>query len=100
MNMKRVIGPMIGAVVTAVALAGAAGAIPEQGTPEFDVFLQALQRNGFNLNPDTAWRVAHQACEGGLPGFIGYELLAQGVVGPGAQQRVMSVAMQYACPVQ
>ena len=100
MNMKCVIGPMIGAVVTAVALAGAAGAIPEQGTPEFDVFLQALQRNGFNLNPDTAWRVAHQACEGGLPGFIGYELLAQGVVGPGAQQRVMNVAMQYACPVQ
>ena len=50
--MKRVIGPLIGAVVTAVALAGAAGAIPEQGTPEFDVFLQALQRNGFNLNPD------------------------------------------------
>jgi hypothetical protein len=100
MNVKRVIGPMIGAVVTAVALASAAGAIPEQGTPEFDVFLQALQRNGFNLNPDTAWRVAHQACEGGLPGFIGYELLAQGVVGPGAQQRVMNVAMQYACPVQ
>ena len=98
--MKCVIGPMIGAVVTAVALAGAAGAIPEQGTPEFDVLLQALQRNGFNLNPDTAWRVAHQACEGGLPGFIGYELLAQGVVGPGAQQRVMNVAMQYACPVQ
>ena len=100
MNVKRVIGPMIGAVVTAVALASAAGAIPEQGSPEFDVFLQALQRNGFNLNPDTAWRVAHQACEGGLPGFIGYELLAQGVVGPGAQQRVMNVAMQYACPVQ
>ena len=98
--MKRVIGPMVVAVVTAVVLAGAAGAIPEQGTPEFDVFLQALQRNGFNLNPDTAWRVAHQACEGGLPGFIGYELLAQGVVGPGAQQRVMNVAMQYACPVQ
>ena len=98
--MKRFIGPLIGAVVTAVALATAAGAIPEQGTPEFDVFLQALQRNGFNLNPDTAWCVAHQACEGGLPGFIGYELLAQGVVGPGAQQRVMNVAMQYACPVQ
>ena len=39
MNMKRVIGPLIGAVVTAVALATAAGAIPEQGTPEFDVFL-------------------------------------------------------------
>lgn len=100
MNIKRVIGPLIGAVVTAIALAGAAGAIPEQGTPEFEVYLQALQRNGFNLNPDTAWRVAHQACEGGIPGFIGYELLAQGVIGPGAQQRLMNVAMQYACPVQ
>jgi hypothetical protein len=100
MNMKRLIGPLIGAVVTAVALAGAAGAIPEQGTPEFDIYLQALQRNGFNLNSDTAWRVAHQACEGGIPGFIGYEMLAQGVIGPGAQQRLMNVAMQYACPVQ
>jgi len=100
MNMKRFIGPLIAAVVTAVALAGAAGAIPEQGTPEFDIYLQALQRNGFNLNPDTAWRVAHQACEGGIPGFIGYEMLAQGVIGPGAQQRLLNVAMQYACPVQ
>ena len=98
--MKRLMGPLIAAVVAAVVLASAAGAIPEQGTPEFDVYLQALQRNGFNLNPDTAWRVAHQACEGGIPGFIGYELLAQGVVGPGAQQRLMNVAMQYACPVQ
>ena len=98
--MKRVLGPLIAAVAADVALAGAAGAIPEQGTPEFDVFLQALQRNGFNLNPDTAWRVAHQACEGGIPGFLGYELIAQGVVGPGAQQRLMNVAMQYACPVQ
>ena len=98
--MKRVIGPLIAAVVTAVALAGGASAIPEQGTPEFDVFLEALQRNGFNLIPDTAWRAAHQACEGGIPGFIGYELLAQGVIGPGAQQRLMNVAMQYACPVQ
>jgi hypothetical protein len=100
MDMKRVLGPLIAAVAAGVALAGSAGAIPEQGTPEFDVFLQALQRNGFNLNPDTAWRVAHQACEGGIPGFIGYELLAQGVIGPGAQQRLMNVAMQYACPVQ
>ena len=98
--MKRFIGPLIAAVFTAVALAGAAGAIPEQGTPEFDIYLQALQRNGFNLNPDTAWRVAHQACEGGIPGFIGYEMLAQGVIGPGAQQRLLNVAMQYACPVQ
>ena len=80
--MKRFIGPLIGAVFTAVALAGAAGAIPEQGTPEFDVYMQALQRNGFNLNPDTAWRVAHQACEGGIPGFIGYELVAQGFTAP------------------
>jgi len=98
--MKRLIGPLIAAAVAAVALAGAAGAIPEQGTPEFDIYLQALQRNGFNLNPDTAWRVAHQACEGGIPGFIGYEMLAQGVIGPGAQQRLLNVAMQYACPVQ
>ena len=98
--MKRLIAPLIAAVVTAVALAGAAGAMPEQGTPEFDVYMQALQRNGFNLNPDTAWRVAHQACEGGIPGFIGYEMLAQGVIGPGAQQRQLNVAMQYAFPVQ
>jgi hypothetical protein len=98
--MRRVITPLIGAVVAAVALAGAANAIPEQGTPEFDNYMQALQRNGFNLNPDTAWRVAHQACEGGIPGFLAYELIAQGVVGPGAQQRLMNVAMQYACPVQ
>lgn len=98
--MRRVIAPLIGAVVAAIAMAGAANAIPEQGTPEFDNYMQALQRNGFNLNPDTAWRVAHQACEGGIPGFLGYELVAQGVVGPGAQQRLMNVAQQYACPVQ
>jgi hypothetical protein len=64
------------------------------------VVMQALQRNGYNLNPDTAWRVAHQACIGGIPGYIGLELAAQGVIGPGAQQRLMNVAMQYACPVQ
>lgn len=98
--MRRVITPLIGAVIAAVTLAGAANAIPEQGTPEFDNYMQALQRNGFNLNPETAWRVAHQACEGGIPGFLGYELVTQGVVGPGAQQRLMNVAMQYACPVQ
>lgn len=98
--MNRVFRSLIGVVIAAVALAGAASAIPEQGTPEFDSYMQALQRNGFNLNPDTAWRVAHQACEGGIPGFLGYELIAQGVVGPGAQQRLMNVAMQYACPVQ
>lgn len=98
--MGRLIGPLIGAVGVAVAMAAPANAIPDQGTPEFDNYMQALQRNGFNLNPDTAWRVAHQACEGGLPGFIGWEMVAQGVVGPGAQQRLMNVAIQYACPVQ
>lgn len=98
--MRRVVIPLIAAVVVAVALAGAAAAIPEQGTPEFETYMQALQRNGFNLNPDTAWRVAHQACVGGIPGYIGLELAAQGVIGPGAQQRLMNVAMQYACPVQ
>ena len=98
--MRHVIASLIGAVVAAVVLAGAANAIPEQGSPEFDNFMQALQRNGFNLNPDTAWRVANQACEGSIPGFLGYELIAQGVIGPGAQQRLMNVAMQYACPVQ
>ena len=46
--------PLTGALIAAVALAGAANAIPEQGTPEFDNYMQALQRNGFNLNPDTA----------------------------------------------
>ena len=98
--MNRVIAPLFGAVLTAIALAGVAGAIPEQGTPEFDTYMQALERNGFNLIADTAWRVAHQACEGGIPGYIGLEMAAQGVIGPGAQQRLMNVAMQYACPVQ
>jgi hypothetical protein len=100
MDMRRVITPLIGAVVTAVALAGAAGAVPDQGTPEFDNYMQGLERNGFHLNPDTAWRVAHQSCEGGVPGFIGWELIAQGVIGPGASQRLMDVARKYACPVQ
>ncbi len=98
--MRRISASLIGAVVAAVTFAGVASAIPEQGTPEFDTYMQALQRNGFNLNPDTAWRVAHQACVGGIPGYIGLELAAQGVIGPGAQQRLMNVAMQYACPVQ
>lgn len=100
MGMRRLMAALIGAVVTAVALASSAGAVPDQGTPEFDNYMQGLERNGFHLNPDTAWRVAHQACEGGLPGFIGLELAAQGVVGPGAQQRLMEVARKYACPVQ
>ncbi|MFN8089969.1 MAG: DUF732 domain-containing protein [Mycobacterium sp.] len=98
--MRRAVTPLIAAVIAAVSLAGTANAIPDQGTPEFDNYMQALQRNGFNLIPDTAWRVAHQACEGTIPGFLGYELMAQGVIGPGAQQRLMNVAMQYACPVQ
>ena len=59
-----------------------------------------LERNGYHLNPDTAWRVAHQACVGGLPGYIGLEMAAQGIIGPGAQERVMDVARKYACPVQ
>jgi hypothetical protein len=62
--------------------------------------MEGLERNGFHLNPDTAWRLAHQSCEGGLPGYIGLELAAQGVVGPGANQRAMDVARKYACPVQ
>lgn len=98
--MRRVLAPLVAAVVTAVALAGTASAIPDQGTPEFDGYLQGLQRNGYQLNPDTAWRVAHQACIGGLPGYISWELAAQGVIGPGAQERVMDVARKYACPVQ
>lgn len=98
--MRRVIAPLVAAFCAAIALAGAAQAIPDQGTPAFDEYLQGLQRNGYHLNPDTAWRVAHQACVGGIPGYIGLELAAQGVVGPGAQQRVMDVARKYACPVQ
>lgn len=98
--MKRVIAPFVAAVWTAIALATVAHAIPDQGTPAFDEYMQGLERNGYHLNPDTAWRVAHQACVGGIPGYIGLELAAQGVIGPGAQQRVMSVAQQYACPVQ
>lgn len=98
--MTRVLAPLVAAVVTAIALAGPAQAIPDQGTPAFDEYMQGLQRNGYQLNPDTAWRVAHQACVGGIPGYIGLELAAQGVIGPGAQQRVMEVARKYACPVQ
>lgn len=98
--MKRAATALIGSMVAAVALATPAQAIPDQGTPEFDAYMQGLQRNGYTLNPDTAWRVAHQACVGGIPGYIGLELAAQGVIGPGAQDRVMDVARKYACPVQ
>jgi len=98
--MKRVLISLVVAVATATALAPAANAIPDQGTPEFEAYLQGLQRNGYNLNPDTAWRVSHQACVGGIPGYIGLELAAQGVIGPGAQERVMDVARTYACPIQ
>lgn len=98
--MRRLLAPLIAAIATAIAMAGAAHAIPDQGTPEFDQYMQGLERNGYNLNPDTAWRVAHQACIGGVPGYINLELAAQGVIGPGAQQRVMDVARKYACPVQ
>lgn len=98
--MNRVIASAIGAAAAALVLAPTAAAIPDQGTPEFDNYMQGLERNGFHLNPDTAWRVAHQACEGGIPGYIGLEMAAQGVVGPGAQQRLMDVARKYACPVQ
>jgi hypothetical protein len=98
--MKRVVTPLVAAVVTAIAFATAANAVPDQGTPEFNDYMQGLERNGYHLNPDTAWRVAHQACVGGIPGYIGLEMAAQGVIGPGAQDRVMAVARQYACPVQ
>ena len=51
--MRRVMTALVGALIAAIAFAGVASAIPEQGTPEFDAYMQALQRNGFNLNPDT-----------------------------------------------
>ena len=98
--MTRVLAPLFAAVVAAIALAGTAQAIPDQGTPAFDEYMQGLQRNGYNLNPDTAWRVAHQACHGGLMGYIGVEMSAQGVIGIGAQQRVMDVARKYNCPIE
>jgi hypothetical protein len=98
--MRRLIAPVLAAVCAAIALAGSAHAVPDQGTPEFDAYMQGLERNGYHLIPETAWRVAHQACVGGIPGYIGLELAAQGVVGPGAQARVMDVARQYACPIQ
>ncbi|RAV06093.1 DUF732 domain-containing protein [Mycolicibacterium sp. GF69] len=98
--MKRVLAALVAAFAMAVAVAGTAQAVPDQGSPAFDEYLQGLERNGYHLNPDTAWRVAHQACVGGIPGYIGLELAAQGVVGPGAQQRVMDVARKYACPVE
>jgi len=98
--MTRVLASLLAVVVTALALAGTAQAVPDQGTPAFDEYMHGLQLNGYNLNPDTAWRVAHQACVGGIPGYIGLEMAAQGVIGPGAQDRVMDVARKYACPVQ
>jgi hypothetical protein len=98
--MRRALAALAAGVAIAIAVAGTANAIPDEGTPEFDGYLQGLERNGFHLNPDTAWRVAHQACEGGIPGYIGLEMAAQGVIGPGAQQRLMDVARKYACPVQ
>lgn len=98
--MTRLLAALVAAVAFAVTFAASADAIPDQGTPEFDAYLQGLQRNGYNLNPDTAWRVSHQACIGGIPGYIGLELAAQGVIGPGAQERVMDVARTYACPIQ
>lgn len=98
--MTRVLAPLFAAMVAAIALAGTAQAIPDQGTPAFDEYMQGLQRNGYNLNPDTAWRVAHQACHGGLVGYIGVEMSAQGVIGIGAQQRVMDVARKYNCPIE
>ncbi len=98
--MGRIAALLIGVAAAALALAGPALAVPDQGTPEFDSYLQGLERNGYHLNPETAWRLAHQACVGGIPGYIGIELAAQGVIGPGAQQRVMDVARKYACPVQ
>jgi len=98
--MKRLAAVLIALAATGIDLAANASAIPDQGTPEFDQYMQGLDRNGYHLIPDTAWRVAHQACIGGIPGYIGLELAAQGVIGPGAQDRVMAVARQYACPVQ
>lgn len=98
--MFRAIATTLAVIAAGVWLAGPAGAIPDQGTPEFDNYMQGLERNGFHLNPDTAWRLAHQSCEGSLPGFLGWELAAQGVVGPGAGDRVAAVARQYNCPVK
>ncbi|MGV0849612.1 DUF732 domain-containing protein [Mycolicibacterium phlei] len=98
--MRRQIITSAAAILTALAFAVPAHAIPDQGTPAFDEYMQGLERNGYHLNPDTAWRVAHQACIGGIPGYIGLELAAQGVIGPGAQDRVFDVARKYACPVQ
>lgn len=99
----KLIRNIVAAVIVPAAIiwsAPSALAIPAQGTPEFDNYMAGLERNGFHLNPDTAWRVAHQACEGGIPGYIGIEVAAQGVVGPGAQERLFSVARTYACPVK
>lgn len=62
--------------------------------------MDGLDRNGFHLTPDTAWRVAYQACVGGPPGFIGLELMSEGVIGPGSDNRLFAVARQYVCPVK
>ncbi|MEN3219723.1 DUF732 domain-containing protein [Mycolicibacterium porcinum] len=98
--MRRVVAPFFAAVVTALALAATANAIPDQGTPEFDNYMQGLERNGYHLSPDTAWRVAHQACIGGPQGYIGWEVAASGVLDPAGFDRVKDVARKYACPVQ
>lgn len=98
--MMRLLITIAGAIAGVVVFAGPAGAVPDQDTPEFNEYLEGLERNGFHLQPDTAWRLAHQTCDGGLPGFIGWELTAQGVVGPGAQLKAADVARKYLCPIQ
>lgn len=90
--MFKAITTTLGIIAVGIGLAGPAGAVPEQGTPEFDAYMQGLERNGFHLNPETAWRVAHQSCQGGPPGFLGWELMAQGVIGPGSGDRLAAVA--------
>lgn len=100
MRIRRATAALIATITAAIALAGTAGAVPAIGTPEFDIYMQALQRNGFNVTPDTALHAAQIACEGAWYSGLPYELLPQGVVGKVNIQRLLSVATQNLCPIQ
>lgn len=82
-----------------VVLPGAAKAeVPTDG-PQFDTYMQALERNGYNLTPQTALRVAQIKCDGAPPWFVGEEMRVQGVP-YGAQLRVFDTASAYMCSIK
>jgi hypothetical protein len=82
-GMKLVIKPVLelSGAVAAVSLSGVASAVPGPGGSEFDTYMQALQRNGYTLTPDTALHAAQVAREGGWYATLPCELIPQEVVG-------------------